>query len=119
MAQLSAFLTMMMDQATELAKDDETAQRPPSTLEQRICIGMIQARALECRHTAGSLLIYGQRVVQRFPLNQRAAVGQAITAISVQLRERSHKLEKLGMDLARKWPPEEDNFEESRLELVQ
>lgn len=97
--QLSAFLTIMLDQAIQLAKDDEAAERGvPSTLEQRICIGLVQARALELRTVAGTILLKG------------LGANPMALKLSMAMRERSHKLEQLGLALAKHWPPTPDDF---------
>lgn len=65
----------------------------PSVLEQRIAIGLIQSRALECRHWADVL-------IREHP-NDPIAI-----ALARHLARRSHKLEQLGLDLCKEgvWP---------------
>lgn len=67
----------------------------PSTLEQRIAIGLMQARALECRFWAGKLQV-------NFPTNPFAVW------LAGQLMDRSHKLETVGLAMCRVYPPETD-----------
>jgi hypothetical protein len=64
----------------------------PSVLEQRIAIGILQARALECRHWADVLLTQHRD----HPIAVKLARHLAV---------RSQKLEKLGLDLCKVWPP--------------
>lgn len=73
-----------------------------SALEQRLAIGLIQARAMECRDLASSLLI-----------NQPGSLKQII----FDLNDRSSKLEAVGLKMAKQWPPveEEEPQQESRL----
>lgn len=66
----------------------------PSTLEQRIAIGLLQARALECRHWSGKLLV-------GFPGNPFAQ------QLSKHLSDRSHGLEMMGLKMCREYPPGE------------
>lgn len=117
---LNAFLTMVVDQAIQLAKSDEEAGRNPTDLAQRIAIGIIQGRALECRHHSGKLIIDMNQFLMRFRPAEQAAARAAAMAISIHLRERSHKLEQLGLLVAKSpWPPTgEETVEDSRMELV-
>ncbi len=78
---------------------------PPATPEQvdeafrlagqkAACL-LIQARALECRHISGELLI---KCPGQVPAIQ----------LSGWLTERSRKLEAIAMEMAQQWPPKED-----------
>lgn len=116
---LNAFMTMVVDQAIQLAKTDEEANRRPTELAQRIAIGMIQARSQECRHFAGKLLIDGHRFLERFPPGpMREGAAQMMAALSVHQRERSKKLEDLGNKLV-KWPPTGEDFPPEEEKLVE
>lgn len=87
----------LIENATELAKDDAAAERTtPTTLEQRIAIGLVQARALECRHLAGQLQIYG---LTRIP---------QIRALWAYYIDRSSKLEAIGLEMCEKYPPDHE-----------
>jgi hypothetical protein len=112
---------MIVDQAIQLAKSDEEAGRNPTELAQRIAIGIVQGRALECRTLAGQLLINGHRVTNQFPPGPgRAAAAAVVSSLSVQQRERSHRLEQLGLKLAKIWPPDDgEDFEESIVQTLQ
>ncbi len=63
---------------------------PDQGFRQRIAICLIQARALECRTLAGELAVAG---------NEYAVM------IAAMCMDRSHKLEKLGLEYAKAWPP--------------
>lgn len=111
---INAFLAMMVEQAITFAKNDETGERGASLLEQRICIGLVQARALECRTLAGMLLIGGAA-------SQQGPAGKMAMMISMKMRERSHRLEMMGMKLAECWPPTGEDFapgDDPRVELM-
>ena len=102
---ISAIVEMSLQIAADIAKDDEAAERGvETTLEQRICVAMIQARALEARTQAGFLLI------KQVGAGEPAAARMA-QLISVALRDRSTKLEQIAMDLAKNWPPQPLSFD--------
>lgn len=63
------------------------------TLAQRVAVALVQARALECRHLAGELLIGG-------------AGNPVALQIAQACTDRSRKLEAIGMQLAQPegWP---------------
>lgn len=65
-----------------------------SSLEQRIAIGLVQARALECRSLAAQLQI---RNLQNTPDG---------AYLFTKLWDRSHALEKLGLELCKQYPPD-------------
>lgn len=117
---LNAFMTIVVDQAIQLAKSDEEADRRPTELAQRIACGMLQARALECRTFAGSLLIHGHEVVQQFPPGpMREAARKIVLALHDQQRDRSRKLEQIGIKLATTWPPTGEDFPPEEEKLVE
>jgi hypothetical protein len=90
-----------MQFAAALAADDSQVERPvATTLEQRIAIGVIQARALECRHQAGEIAL-------RIGLNQ-----PFFRMYHSQLIERSHRLEQFGVQMARQYPPVDEPGEQ-------
>ncbi len=89
--QLAKWLTEM---ASNIAAEDEPAGRPIETaLEQRIAVGLLQARAAECRALAGELQISG------------ATRNQVVRMMWAKLLDRSSALEKLGLELCETWPP--------------
>lgn len=68
-------------------------------LEQRIACLLTQARALECRHLAGELVVkYGN--------------SQAAKVIASGCWDRSHKLETIATMFASQWPPAEHSTPE-------
>lgn len=71
----------------------------PSTLEQRIAVGLVTARALEGRHWADVLL--------REHRDNPFAI-----ALARHLARRSHKLEKLGLEYCKEYPPADDRLGE-------
>ncbi len=77
----------------------------PSTLEQRLAIGLVQARALELRNMATELQMKG--------FNQNPPGAYLFT----RMWERSHKLEQIGLELCKAYPPSEP--EEAGPRLVQ
>ena len=60
-------------------------------IQQRAAIHLVQARALECRHIAGELM-----------------VRTGANTISAGLLERSRQLEAIGLRLASEWPPKDE-----------
>ena len=117
---MNAFMVTLVDQAIQLAKSDEEANRNPTILAQRIAIGMLQARALECRTFAGLLLINGHHIVNQFPVGpMREAVRKIALALHDQQRERSRKLEAMALKLATLWPPTGDDFPPEEEKLVE
>lgn len=81
--------------AAGLVKDDEAAERAiATTLEQRIAVGLIQARAKECEAIATELMLKNNG-------------SRAVTEIALHLRERALKLEHIGLDLCKEYPPAE------------
>lgn len=64
----------------------------PSTLEQRIAIGLVEARAIECRYWSTKLL-------SKF-LGEVWAVW-----LSKHLDERARKLGVVGLSMCKTWPP--------------
>lgn len=98
---------------TAAAICDDTIERRPAPMEQRVAIALVQARALECRTFAGLLLINGHRYTQKFPPGPaKDAAEYLIAQLSVQQRERSKRLEDMAMQLAKQWPPRGEDFEE-------
>jgi hypothetical protein len=74
--------------AASLIEDDATAGRSiETTLETRIAVGLIQARAFEARSAAGELSVRG--LAQRDP---------KFNAMHAKLIERSSELEAIGVD---------------------
>ncbi len=65
----------------------------PSTLEQRLSIGLVQARALELRTMATEMQLKG--------LNQTPPGAWLFQ----RLWDRSHKLEQIGLKLCESYPP--------------
>lgn len=99
---LPAVLTWALKVAVELAKDDESAGRLlPTTIEQRMVIGLLQARAQECRNAAGQLHMQG--ATRENPIALRLAMW---------LTGRSEKIEQMGLSLAENWPPTAENFKD-------
>jgi len=66
-------------------------------LRHRLTIGLVQARAQECRQISTSLLVKGVR---------------SIADMANGLSDRSSKLESLGMRMATVWPPPDDGWPE-------
>ncbi len=64
-----------------------------STLPQRLAIGLVQARALECRALAAQMQM---RSLQNNPDG---------AYLFTKLWDRSHTLEQIGLDLCKKYPP--------------
>lgn len=112
---MNAFDTYLTQTAANLAKDpehapecegsqapDESATRcrictcgfHPSVLNQRIAIGLLQARALECRELADNLRLSGVTLKS----NLAAEFAQVLTS-------RSHMLEQKALVLCDQWPP--------------
>ena len=85
----------------ETAASLAQGRQVPSTFEQRIAIGLVQARALELRHLAGELQIHG---FTRHPL---------IKGLWAKMIERSSMLEPLGLEMCEAYPP--DHREEKKL----
>lgn len=83
---MTAFDVWLKTMVAALAPDcpEDTA------LAQRIAIGLIQARVLECRTLAGELNVSGDPHARM---------------IAAMCMDRSHKLEKLGLEYAKNWPP--------------
>lgn len=76
--------------AASLMQDDTTAGRSiETTLEMRLIVGLIQARAFEARSAAGELSIRG--LARRDP---------KFNAMYGKLIERSSELEALGLEIA-------------------
>ncbi len=103
MTALEAWLVQIVEVAVGHTPDEtappyvaEDRHKSWAALEQRVAILLVQARALECRHLAGEL-----------------AVGGANHPVAVQIMEalwdRSHKLEAIGLMLAKQWPPVDGN----------
>ncbi len=69
----------------------------PSTLEQRLAIGLIQARALELRSVATKMQLRG--------LDRKSPQGAWLFQ---QLWDRSHELEQIGLSLCAAYPPAEE-----------
>lgn len=91
---MTAFETWFTEIAKALIQDDETAGRQiASTVEQRISIALVQARAAECRHLSGELLLH-------YPTEP------LLRALSMRLSDRSHKLEQLALALCMTYPPD-------------
>src|SRR5579872_843117 len=91
-AQLARWLSEM---AAAIAQDDESFGRQiTTTLEQRIAVGLMQARAAECRSLAGDLQISGLIQQHKF-----------IHAMWARLLDRSSDLEQMGLKMCETWPP--------------
>ena len=102
----SAFMTMCLQQAENLAKDDEAAERPrPTTVAQRFAVMYIEARAQEARHWSGQITLF------TIPKAMQAGVSgetiRALQSFAIHLKERSSKFEKLSLALGslEHWPP--------------
>ena len=80
-----------------------------STLPQRLAIGLVQARALELRNMATQMQL---RNLQSSPPG---------AYLFTRLWDRSHKLEKIGLEMCKTYPPVEGEptEEESVSRLVQ
>ncbi len=80
-----------------------------STIQQRVSIGLTQARAAECRHIAGEMRLKG--------LTQIPMMSQ----LAMWLTDRSHKLEQLGLRMVTEWPIKDEDEtpqkEEARVTL--
>ena len=95
---MTPFEQQIMSTAQSMAKlaQSEYAELPAgqqpdwSLMEQRFAVLMVQARAQECRHLAGSLMIN---------------VGAAMSGFAMDLTERSHTLENIALEMAKQWPP--------------
>ena len=77
-----------------LASDEELARPVPTTLEQRLAVAVLQARAKECRAIAGYMDVQG--------ISGHSAVTAGVRNF---LLTRSDEIEALGMELVSKWPP--------------
>lgn len=77
---------------------------PDPILEQRYSIIIIQARAAECRHLSGGLLTAAIELALDPQSNLKACQMQEF---SRTLTDRSHNLERLAMEWAKIWPPED------------
>lgn len=98
---MTAIETWVTTLAAELAKDDAAAERQyTTTLEQRLAIGLIQARALECRHHAGQLRLESTNPM--LPMLQQTA----LLTVANRLLDRSHKLEQISLGMIEKYPPD-------------
>ena len=106
---LDAWLT---ETAANLAKEPEHAADCdglrcacgyiPSVLEQRIALGLLQSRALECRELANNLRMSGMTLKS----NLAAEFAQVLTM-------RSHMLEQRALQLCDQWPPSNEPIEET------
>lgn len=76
-----------------LARDDadEPGRETRTTLEQRIAIGLIEARARELRARAGEI--------------QMGSRNQYLLGYAARLRDRALELDRIGMALCHEWPP--------------
>ena len=109
MNQLDVWLT---ETAANLAKEPEHAAEcdglrctcgyVPSVLDQRIALGLLQARALECRELANNLRMSG------LTLKHQIAADFAQV-----LSMRSHMLEQRALQLCDQWPPSDMPAEET------
>lgn len=101
---MSAIEKWSRDFADSLAQDDITASRTvETTLEMRIAVGLVQARALECRQLAGTLQVQG---LTRNPMFQQ---------MWARLIDRSSDLEKLAVEIGQNW----NAVEQPKIEVVQ
>lgn len=88
------FLRWLTDMARNTAADDEPAGRNlPTTLEQRIAVGLVQARALECRELANQLLVAGLTRMPHFHM------------MYAKLLDKSSEYERMGLKMCETWPP--------------
>lgn len=76
-----------MDTAAALAPQLQGVDRV------RIALGLIQARALECRHISGEYVI-------------KAGSNQVIAALAIHLGDRSEKMERFAIKIAEKYAGE-------------
>lgn len=79
----------------------------PSTLEQRLAIGLVQARALELRNMATEMQLKG--------LNTSPPGAYLFQ----KMWDRSHKLEQIGLSLCAAYPPSDAEEETPGPRLVQ
>lgn len=73
----------------------------PSTLEQRVSIALTQARALEARYWGMKL-----RVLATDPSARGVSAAQISLWVANQMTDRSHKLERVGLAMCEKFPPD-------------
>lgn len=92
----SALVEILVGDALNLPLDPTSAEMEEAKreLSQRIAAGLVQARALECRHLAGELIVNNPS----HPI---------IASVARECWERSHKLEAIAMQFAKEWPPAE------------
>lgn len=87
---MTALETWITTTAAQLVHEDPTL---PTTPEQRIAIGLVQARAKECRAIANEMLVNG------------GTRNPVLYSVYAALIDRSSKLEKLGLDMVTEYPP--------------
>jgi hypothetical protein len=96
---MTALETWIVQLAEQIAPDDAECPRHdqngdllPTTLVQRVSIGLLQARAKECRSICGELQIQG------------VASRPDVQPIFAWLVERSSLLERMALGACTKWP---------------
>jgi hypothetical protein len=77
-------------------------------IEKRFGCAMIQARAQECRQQATNLIVNKPMLVNRVAPEMQLPFSLALDEIAKGLMERSHYLERIGVEVAQgPWPPVE------------
>lgn len=90
---MTAIEQWAVELARGIAQDDVAAGRSiETTLEQRLAIALMQARATEARHWSGQLLIH----LPHEPIARE---------LSARLSDRSHKLEAIALEMCTVYPP--------------
>lgn len=112
---MTAFETQIYGAAKMLAEKSQdeymsiqSGESPDfALLHQRFACLMIQARAQECRKLSGSLLLDPSSILRAGDAKDQPAILRAVRKMAQDLEQRSHSLEKLAMQWAEKWPPED------------
>src|SRR5579885_3289272 len=92
---MTPFEIWFTNMARELAKSDAVAERSkPTTIEQRIAVGLVQARAAECRAIAGDLHKQGATMQSR-----------VAAQLANLLAQQSHVYEQIALRLCDEYPP--------------
>lgn len=92
---MNALETIVTKMAAELVKDDAQAERPvATTIEQRIAIGITQARAQEARQIAGQIV---QKGLRQLPI---------MDEMYQYLWDRQAQLEDMAIKMVAVYPPD-------------
>lgn len=96
MKQGLTFLKWLTEVAKNLAKEPtpEEAAALPTTLEQRIAVGLVEARARECKHMATDLRLSSSGSLP------------GVQKIAQYIDNRGLELDQLSLELCKKYPPE-------------